>query len=354
MTLLDKHIGSYVIWGTMLALLVLLALLSFTEFVDDLDSVGKGAYTLGRAIEYLLLTTPRRVFDLFPSAALVGSLVGLGVLSSNSELIVVRAAGVSLARITASVMKAGMVLMLIALIVGEVIAPIADALAHERRTAALADQIATRSGRGFWVRDGSSFISIGRVLRNDRMADIHIYEFDESHRLRVSAHAADAYYRDGQWLLRDIVQSNVDEQRVTTRRLAKAAWTSLFKPELVNVITVKPRSLSAIGLYRHLRYLKENALSTARYELALWSKLFSPLSTGVMIFLAIPLVLGKLRSTGIGQRLLIGILVGIGFHVIQKTAASMGIVYGLTPLLSASAPTVLFFLVALWLSRQVP
>ena len=146
MTLLDKHIGIHVVWGTTLALLVLLSVFTFTEFVEDLDSVGRGTYSLLRAGEYMVLTLPRRAFELFPISALIGSLLGLGGLASNSELIVVRAAGVSLARITLSVMKAGALLMLVAIVVGEVLAPLCERLAQERRSVALSNQIALKTG----------------------------------------------------------------------------------------------------------------------------------------------------------------------------------------------------------------
>ncbi len=353
MTLLDKHIGAHVVWGTMLALLVLLSVFTFTEFVEDLDSVGRGTYSLLRAGEYMVLTLPRRAFELFPVSALIGSLLGLGVLASNSELIVVRAAGVSLARITLSVMKAGALLMVIAIAVGEVLAPIAERLAQERRSVALSNQIALKTGEGFWIRDATSFINIREVLPGQRMADVFIYEFDDGQRLRVATHASTARYEQDQWVLEDITQSVIHEDRVEQRRIEQAVWSSVFEPSLVSVITVRPESLSAIGLLRYLAYLKGNRLSTARYELALWNKLMSPLSTGAMIFLAIPLVLGRLRAVGIGQRVLVGILVGIAFYVLQQTASQMGIVYGLAPILGAAFPTALCLGFGMLLMRQV-
>ena len=76
MNLLDRHVGAYVIRGTLLALLVLVGLFTLTEFVEDLESVGKGAYTMSRAIEYMLLKLPGRIFQLFPESALIGSLAG--------------------------------------------------------------------------------------------------------------------------------------------------------------------------------------------------------------------------------------------------------------------------------------
>lgn len=353
MKLLDRYIGMQIVWGTLLALAVLLALFTFIAFVDDLDSIGKGNYTLLHAAEYMILTLPRRAFELFPVAALVGSLMGLGGLAGNSELTVVRSSGVSLLRISGSVMKAGALLMIAAVVVGELLAPVCERLAQERRSLALTDQIALRTGYGFWVRDGQSFINIRRVLNDRSLADIYIYEFDGAQRLRVATFARRGRYEGGEWLLEGVSQSVIGEDGVTRRSMDRAIWSSLFAPDLINLLAVTPESLSIFGLYRYLQYLRENNLSTERYELAFWNKLVFPLATGVMIFLAIPLVLGRLQPVGVGQRIVIGTLVGLAFHVIHQTSTHVGMVYALNPALSAAAPTAIFFGVGLWLMRRV-
>ena len=353
MKILDRYIGSYVAWGSAISLMVFVGLFSLMEFVEDLDSVGKGNYTVLRSIEYMLLTLPRKMYQMFPMAALVGSLLGLGLLTSNRELVVIRASGVSLLRIIAAVMKVGAVLMFIVMFIGEVVAPACEQFGKARRALALSDQVALRAAEGLWIRDGTSFINIREVLPEDQMADIFIYEFDANKKLRVATYAAHAYYDADDWRLADIEQSLINEESIERRQLRRATWSSVFEPDLVNVITVRPDSLSAIGLLRYLKYLELNGLSTSRYELALWGKVMLPLATGVMIFLAVPLVLGRLRTVGIGQRMVVGILVGILYHVAQQTAVQMGIVYGLTPFASAAFPTLLFFVVGVILLRQV-
>ena len=353
MKLIDRYIGRYVVWGTTLALFVLMTLFAFTEFVDDLDRVGRGSYTLTHAFEHLALTAPGLAFELFPIAALIGSLIGLGILAGNSELVVIRASGVSTARITLSVMKAAAVLMVAALIVGEGIAPVTERAANDRKALSVTKRAAPRDGHGFWMRDGSSFINVRQALPDDQMADIYIYEFDDDRALRVASRAARARYEDDQWILEGLRQSVVTESGVTRRTLSEAEWASVVEPELVSVITVNPESLSAFGLYRYLEYLDSNNLSTDRHELALWMKLVAPLATGVMIFLSVPLVLGRLSTVRLGQRVMVGIFVGMVFYVLQQVAAQSGIVYGLTPFLSAIVPTAMFLGIAVWLMRRV-
>lgn len=353
MRIIDRYIANHVIWGTLLALFVLAAVFSFIAFVDDLDAVGRGDYSLSKAVEYMLLTLPRRMFFLFPLAALVGTLIGLGVLASNLELSVLRASGMSSMRIAVATMKAGLLLAVLAMLVGELLAPFAERVAQQRRSVAISDQIALNTNYGFWVRDGSSFINIRTVLPGNRMGNVYIYEFDAENRLRVATHAKQADFRDGEWYLHGIEQSEILKDRVIRRSVNEAVWRSLFQPDLVNVVAVKPESLSIFGLARYVTYLRDNDLSTARYELAFWNKIAYPMATLVMIFLALPLVLGRLRSVGVGQRIVVGALVGIAFHVINQVSGDLGLVYGLTPLISAFLPTLVFLGIGVVMMRRL-
>ena len=301
----------------------------------------------------MVLTLPRRAFFLFPLAALVGTLVGLGVLASNLELSVMRTSGMSSMQISMAVMKAGLLLAVLSMLVGELLAPFAERLAQQRRSVAISDQLALNTNYGFWVRDGRSFINIRKVLPNNRMGNVYIYEFDADNRMRVATYAGEARFEGGEWFLYGIEQSEIYQDRVLRRSIKQAVWKSLFQPDLVNVVAVKPESLSAVGLTRYISYLRENELDTARYELAFWNKLVYPVATLVMIFLALPLVLGRLRSVGVGQRIVVGALVGIAFHVINQVSGDLGLVYGLSPMLSASLPTALFFIVGLVMMRRL-
>ena len=353
MTILDRYIGKHVIGGSLLALFVLLAVFTLASFVDDLGDVGRGEYTLARALEFVLLTTPRRAFQLFPLAALVGSLLGLGVLAGNSELRVVRAAGVSNARIVGAVMKAGAVLMVGAVLIGEVLAPLSEPVAIERRSQALKQQLATGTRDGLWVREGGSFINIGRMHSAEAMQDVVIYEFDDAWRLRVATRAASARHDGEGWQLEQAVQSVFGPEGVRTQRIGHASWQAFLAPEMVRVVAVTPESLSALGLYRYIGYLQDNGLDSRQFEVALWSKFAYPLATGVMIFLAVPLVLGRLSSAGLGGRVLVGSLLGIGFHVVQQTATAAGVVFSLQPALAVMTPMLVFLAVGVVLLRRV-
>ena len=113
---LDRYIGSSVFLAIIAVLGVITSLALLFAFIDELDDVD-GAYTAWGAASYVGLTAPQRIYEMLPMAALIGCLVGLGGLASNSELTVIRAAGVSIRRIVWAVMKPMLVLMFIGLLV---------------------------------------------------------------------------------------------------------------------------------------------------------------------------------------------------------------------------------------------
>ena len=352
MKILDAYVARHVVAGTLLALAVLVALVAVLAFVDDLGSVGRGRYGIGAAIEYLALTLPRHAFLLFPLAAVIGALIGLGTLAASSEISVIRAAGVSVGRLAVSASRGALPLVAAAVLVGEVVAPYCERLAQARRSAAL-DQSAVR-GKGLWIRDGRSFINVVRAAPGgDRIEGMFIYELDAEGRLRTATHAESAQYLDGAWTLESVRRSDVSARGVTTRSTAATTWRTRFRPDLVEIVSARPQSLSGLGLVRYIRYLEDNRLDTAVYELALWTKAAYPLATGVMIFLAVPLVLGRLGGTGVGQRILAGCLIAATFHVVNEVSGKVGIVYGLNPLLCAFAPTLAFLAAGVWLLRRV-
>lgn len=341
MRILDRYLGRAVIQGSLLALLVLLALAGFFAFLGELADL-RNDYGVAQAGVFVLLSLPRQAYELFPTAVLVGSLMSLGNLAANSELVVVRAAGVSIARVVRSVLQAGLLLVMVAAVLGEVVAPPAERQARVLRSTAQLGRIALQSENGFWARDGSRFVNIRRVLPGPRFEDVYIYEYDQEQRLRSSTHAASAHYRDGGWLLEDVRRSVLGDERVAVQLRSTTEWRSVLDPELVTVLTVDPEDLSARSLARYIGYLKRNSLESAPHRLAFWVKVIAPLSTLVMLLIAIPFVFGPLRSTGSGPRLLVGILIGLVFYLLNQALNHVGLVYGLPPLISALLPSALF------------
>lgn len=353
MQILDRYIARNVAMSALVVMTVLLSLFTFFAFTDEVDKIGQGQYGTLEAARYVLMTVPRLAYQLFPIVALLGSIIGLGLLASNSELTVMRAAGVSLGRIVWSVMKVGLMFVLLALVIGEGVAPSAELRAQALRSVAMSDRLDLGGRNGLWARDGSNVVNVREILPGERLGNIYIYELDDDNRVTRVVHAESAAYRKGHWVLEQVVSSRISPQRVTSSSVPSEPWDTRLSPDLLGVVTVKPNTLSILGLYQYVEYLHDNGLDADTYEQALWAKMMAPFITGVMVFIAIPFVFGPLRSVGIGHRVLVGALLGVGFHLVNQMFAYMGLVFSFSPAFSALFPAVVAFVVAVGFLRKV-
>jgi lipopolysaccharide export system permease protein len=347
MNLLDRYLGRSVVVATLLALCVLVAVDSFIDFIDELNDVGQHGYTIGRAIYVTLLSLPQGCYDFFPTAALLGGLLGLGGLAAGNELVVFRASGVSVIRIVAAVLKTGMLMVMVVILIGEMIAPVGQQRAQDLKKRSQEGAFSLREKDGLWARNGSRFINVKEVYPGLRLGDVRVYTVDEEQRLVEAVFAGSAIFRGGKWLLRQVSRSTISHAGVATEHAARQVWTRLVAPQLLRVIVVKPEDMSAWRLAQYIHYLQVNHLAAERYELAFWTRFASPLSTLVMLLLALPFVFGPPRSGSTGQRLLIGALIGLSFHLFNRAFNHLALVYGLEPLLGAILPVVLFAVVGM-------
>lgn len=353
MSTLNRYLAKAIANSTLLVLAVLVVLLTFFAFIDDLGDIGEGTYGMREYIQFTLLGVPQRIYELLPVSVLLGSLLGLGGLASNHELVAMRASGISIGQIIVAAMRTGLVFMFIAILMGEVIAPRAERLAQALRAEATNSQITVKTASGHWARDGRSFINVREILPDARLQGIAIYEFDDSRRLRTVTHARYAEYQDDHWRLQDLEQSVIGADGVTVRRVAEDTWNSILVPDLLRVVTVRPANLSVTGLYRYVGYLDANGLDSRHYRLAFWGKILQPLDLLLMLYLSIPFVFGTLRSVTVGHRILVGTLVGIAYYLLSKALGQTGLVYGLNPLFSVLFPPLLFFGFAAYRLRRV-
>jgi lipopolysaccharide export system permease protein len=353
MILLGRYIGRRVVAGTVWTLLVLITLLGFFFFIEELGDVGEGRYRTADAALYVLLILPRYAYEIFPVAALIGSLIGLGSLANHSELTAMRTGGMSLARIVSAVLATGALMLVAASLLGEVVAPPAEQYAETMRAEKKSGQITLKTEYGFWARDGSAFLNIREILPGSRLEDIYIYEFSPERRLEAVTHAAFAQYLEGRWLLRDIRQSLFRDGGVETRRIEEVTWESMVNPTLLSYVALDPNVLPSWGLYRYVQFMRDNGQSAIRFEVAFWGKVLTPFVTLVMLFLSVPFVFGSLRTVGIAQRVFVGTLVGVGFLLLTRISSYMAVVYTLDPFLLAAFPGLATLGLALWLARRV-
>ncbi|HET7587277.1 MAG TPA: LPS export ABC transporter permease LptG [Gammaproteobacteria bacterium] len=347
MTLLDRYLGRTVFGGALMVLLILAALTAFITFIGEFNHIGTGSYGIPQALQYALLSLPVQSLNLFPTATLMGALLGLGGLASGNELMVIRTAGISTRRIAVSALLGGLAMAILVAAVGELVAPPANRFADNTRSKQMYGRIGSLSQHGVWARDGNVFVNVRELVSQDLIRDIYIYRFDDG-KLASASHAAEARFEDGNWILHDIGTTTLNGiTSATASRDDSAVWSTLLDPGLLRLFVVDPNNLSANGLLRYIDYLQHNELDAARYRIAFWAKIVRPVTVLAMVLLAIPFVFGPLRSVTTGQRMLVGILTGVAFYLFNTTVIQVGEVIGAAPLWTAWTPTVLLALASL-------
>ena len=100
MKTLTRYIGRELLAAILLIFGALVMLFAFFDLIHELGDVGRGSYTLSSALLFVALQLPSRMYELFPVAALIGTLFAMAQLVANSEYTVMRASGASLAQVT--------------------------------------------------------------------------------------------------------------------------------------------------------------------------------------------------------------------------------------------------------------
>ena len=354
MKLFDFYIGSSFLKCFFLIIFILAVLFSFFELLSQLDDVGRGSYRLNNAVIFVILTLPKRLLDLMPISTLLGGIIALGLLADRNELLALQAAGISVPRICAAVLAIGMLLMLTAGIIAEMIVPNMEQQARKARAQALSGTGITLTRQGFWARRGNSYIHVHKVLSKGIAADIDIFEFDTQGHLKNFNHALSANIQNNkQWCLKEITEKVITDQGITTKNMATLTLGSFLSADQVSLLELPPFSLSTPDLVRYILSLKESGQNTDQYSLSLWRKLSIPLTTAAMVLLSLSFVFGTARRISAGRRITMGTLIGVAFYFADQLIMHLGLLLNLSPFITAMIPVILISGIAFWRLRGV-
>lgn len=353
MSALDRYLVRAVLSGVALVVAVLLSLGGLFEFMGQQDDIGVGNYTTLDALRVALLSLPQQAWELLPISALIGALLGLGNLARGSEIIVMRAAGLSVWRIARGVAYAGGMLVVLSVLLGEVLAPPMQQMAREHKAFSKFSNVSFAGPGGAWLRDGDLILNVEQQVGDRQFGGLYLYRLDDAHRVqslgRATTARADAV--EG-WQLEQYVESRFNGDRVEIRRAETQALESRLSAEFVGVAAAAPARLPSTALWRLVEYLELNDLQAREVRFALWSRIARTFAVLAAVLLALPFVFGTLRSAGAGARIAVGFMLGIGFFMLQKVLESGTVVFAGNPVLMAWIPTALMAITAtLLLSR---
>ncbi|MCH7329917.1 LPS export ABC transporter permease LptG [Acinetobacter modestus] len=347
-----RIVAKHVTKTTVLAMLGTTLVLSFLQilftYLGELGSL-KPTYNAWQAFLYVIWGAPSYLYDILPVAALIGSVLGLGALASNSELIVMRSVGISLWRIVGWVMRSALLLIVLSFVLSEWVIPYtnekAQSIKKQRSVAALGEV------KGYWSREGQRFIYIDYANSQGQLRNIQAIDFDQNYRLQSFVTAEKGQFlKDGQWTLEKSHQVDLLAQgnAIKTDHEQQALGLAL-QPKYVHMVTLDPDDLSPSQLISFMQYLSEYSQVPKTYELAFWKKITSPFALITLVLIACSFIFGPLRQQSMGFRLVIALFTGLGFFYLQDFLGYASLVYAPSPAWFVLLPVVLMFMMGSYL-----
>lgn len=355
----DRYVGKVVLGTVLLVWAVLLGLDVTNGVSGQLREIGRGNFTFTHALAFVAYTIPRRAYTLFPTAAVIGALMGLGQLAASSELTALRALGLSRRRlslsvaVTLAILTAGMMLCM------ETVGAWGQVQADNLKGLAKYGNVTRGRYAGLWAREGDVFLNArngDQVMVDGRqqlvLQDVRLYRLDGEGRLASITHAATAAHASDSWILNDVVRTTFGDRAVQQDRVPQQRWASRLDPAALTAALGQPRYMAAADLSRSIDYRKRNGLDARDYEEIYWGRWFYPLNVLALCLAAIPFAFGSLRSGGAGKRLFLGIMFALVFWLLQLLFARMSTALRLDYRLAYVAAPVLMLVISMWLFKR--
>ncbi|KEC84697.1 MULTISPECIES: LPS export ABC transporter permease LptG [Acinetobacter] len=337
-----KHVTKTTLLAMLGATAVLASLQILFTYLGELSDLKQG-YTAWNALQYVLWGAPRYLYEILPIAALIGAVLGLGSMASNSELIVMRAAGISLWRIVGWVMRSAMLLVVLSFLLTQFVIPYtneqAKSIKSHRSVAALGEV------KGYWTREGQRFIYIDYANSQGTLKQVQVVDFDENYRMKSLLNSEEGqFFKEGQWNLKNSAQVNLlDNGQAQVVNKNQQDLALALQPKYVHMVTINPEDLAPTQLLSFMQYMHEYSQIPKTYLLAFWKNIGSPFALLALVLIACSFIFGPLRQQSMGFRLVIALFVGLGFYYIQDFLGYASLVYAPSPAWFVFLPIVLMF-----------
>ena len=344
MKILDKYIAKQILFSVFSVLGILVVVVGLLDLVDEIKKVNEG-YSMPLAFLYVLLNTPQNIYEVFPIATLMGSLIGLSRLSSTSELNAAKSSGLSFSKIILITLKTGILIMVLTFLIGEFVAPKGQQIANNIKNLSESTRLSMKNTDGIWIKNENTFIHIAKIYPNKVVQEISLYRFNKKQQLIESIYSEEGYYIDKKWIMKNITLTSFENKNIEIKNSKEATFEEFIDLDLFDIMIIKPNQMTFLQLKTYINYLKENSMESKNYELAYWSKFSIPLSCLVMFLLTTPFVHSSIRSASFGQRIFVGILTGVSLFLFNQTINKLSIIINMPPFLGSFLP--IFILLAL-------
>ncbi|MBV2180422.1 LPS export ABC transporter permease LptG [Castellaniella sp. MT123] len=360
-----RYLAREIYRSTTVVLVALVGLFMFFALIEGLDKVGE-RLTLLNLFYLQALDLPNHLYELLPIGLLIGAVLALAGLAQRNELTILRASGVSGLKLLGALWLITIPLVLGAYILSEYITPAAELKGSESRLALLGRTDGGRLSSGYWFKEtdpqgGTRIINIQQLTGQGQVRGIVLYEFRPDDTLLDYVQADSGQFEQGRLILHGLTETHIQPQSASAladARVPKAPITEVIHlenrdiptsltPERLIARILTPERMAITDLLDYIQYLKKNHLQTDRQQIALWRKIAYPFTLLVMMTIATPIGFMQTRRGGVGPKVFLGIILGVGFFMLNQLALNAGMLGDWPPWATALVPSLVGLVLAL-------
>lgn len=344
--LVQRLLGAYLVTTAALA-----ALLWLLEMLDRLeDGLGGATDLLGMAFAAARVV-PEGLIDLLPVITVLATASALSALQVRSELTVMRAAGISLWRLTAVALLPGLAVAALALASLQWLTPLMQQGPERLVGASLGESGLWHPAHGLWVRSEDEFLNVQDLRLGRIPTEINLFRFDPGGGVSEHVEAATAtVLPDGRWRMEEVVIRTYGPAAEEQIRSEPAiVWDSFLSTRQLELLLSPPASLALTDLWLYVDGLKTRGQESAEFEMVLWRRLAMPLACLGMVLAAMATAAVPLKSRAVSVRIVAALALGLGFQLLAELAAYLGLVLHWPVVPVAVGPPVALAGVSWWL-----
>lgn len=362
-----RYIASEIYRSSAVVLLALIGLFSFFNLIDELDKIS-AELSLLNLLYLQVLSLPTQLYELLPIGLLIGAILALAGLAQRNELVMLRVAGISGLQLLLALWLIAIPLMLGAFVLSESITPRTEIQANESRLDLMGKAGGGRLSSGYWFKENEAdgqmrLININHLSGKSTLNGISVYVFNPEQQLQAFIEAQTGYFTPSALHLDNVSQSIISPHAedaldslsaplplIRLESLPSLQLDTTLSAERLLARILTPERMAITDLVDYISYLEQNQLQTERQSVALWRKIAYPFTLLVMITIAAPISFVQTRHGGMGSKVFIGILLGVGFFMANQLALNLGMLGQWRPWITALLPTLLalaFALIAL-------
>ena len=350
MKIKDRYIANTLLTYSIVVLLVWLSIYSFFNFLAELNTVGTVNYTILEAFKYIVLQLPEVAYDQVSPVILLGCVLGMGHLATTGQLIILRASGISILKITWLTLKNAIIFLIFLTLIGELVAPTLTTYAENERSNALGQNSLSNSQDGFWIRDGDNFINVENNVDGSLFNGITVIEVNKSNKIERVVNSQTAIF-DGQNINMDSTNifsidsiNSLDDIDLKEHNLYKKRVA--FDQDLINSLEKEPKDLTTFTILKQIEFLTDNKLRAEVFEVELYKRLVRPITLIAMILLAMLFIFGSTRDATLGKKIFFGVAIALSFELISRIGGALALSLNFSPLLITFVPAIAIMIIA--------